>query len=255
MPDYRRRALLSAVMAITALPSAFASRRLLTDADVEAAQRIVSAPQATGRHRVLFVGNSFTYGHDVPGRVAALATGAGHRLEIALLAEGGARLAQTLARPGVRAVLEAAGWDAIVLQDHSTTAFDPAYRHDGAAAIRYAAAVAAPRPVLVVTPWARAPGHPIYEEGALIRAGLEQPADPDHMTEATARHFEAVVAEAGQEEGRQVHLAPVARRWLAASRQGAPLYGPDRYHASPEGASLVAGVVWEALAPLLSAQR
>ncbi|MEL7172860.1 MAG: hypothetical protein AAFN05_07840, partial [Pseudomonadota bacterium] len=156
----------------------------------------------------------------------------------------------TLARPGVRAVLEAAGWDAVVLQDHSTTAFDPAYRHDSAAAIAYAAAVVAPRPVVIVTPWARAAGHPIYEAGEVIRAGLQQPQSPQHMTETTALFFEAA-AGAARETGAPVHLAPVARRWLAASGEGAALYGPDRYHASPEGAALVARVVWEALGPLL----
>ncbi|MEO1723237.1 MAG: SGNH/GDSL hydrolase family protein [Pseudomonadota bacterium] len=250
MKRITRRALLGAAFAAGALPSV-ASIRLLADTDIQAARALVRSPRVAGRLRVLFVGNSFTYGHDVPGRVAALADVGGTELDVATLAEGGARLAQTLARPGVRDVLEAEGWDAVVLQDHSTTAFDPAYRHDSSAAIAYAAMVAAPRPVLVVTPWARAPDHPIYREGAVIRAGLEQPESPQHMTEATARYFEAAAAEAARRGGANVHLAPVARRWFAASREGAPLYGPDRYHASPDGAALVASVVWEALAPLL----
>lgn len=246
---WTRRAMMGAAVSLPAV-SAAARIRLLGDVDIAAAQRLVSAPAVEGRYRVLFVGNSFTYGHDVPGRVVALAGGEDVPLEVATLAEGGARLAGTLARPGVRAVLEAAGWDAVVLQDHSTTAFDPAYRHDSAAAIAYAAAVVAPRPVVIVTPWARAAGHPIYQAGEVIRAGLQQPQSPQHMTETTALFFEAA-AGAARETGAPVHLAPVARRWLAASGEGAALYGPDRYHASPEGAALVARVVWEALGPLL----
>lgn len=246
---WTRRAMMGAAVSLPAV-SAAARIRLLGDVDIAAAQRLVSAPAVEGRYRVLFVGNSFTYGHDVPGRVVALAGGEDVPLDVATLAEGGARLAGTLARPGVRAVLEAAGWDAVVLQDHSTTAFDPAYRHDSAAAIAYAAAVVAPRPVVIVTPWARAAGHPIYEAGEVIRAGLQQPQSPQHMTETTALFFEAA-AGAARETGAPVHLAPVARRWLAASGEGAALYGPDRYHASPEGAALVARVVWEALGPLL----
>ncbi|MEO1468658.1 MAG: hypothetical protein AAFV86_06365 [Pseudomonadota bacterium] len=227
-------------------PVAERGLRLLDDGAIDAMRTRVARPPAPDSVRVLFVGNSFTYEHDVPGRVAALAAGEGVALDVELLAEGGARLGATLARPGMRALLAEGHWDAIVLQDHSTAALDSAFRAEGATAVAYAAAVA-PAPVVLFSPWAREAGHALYTRGLGLRPGVPRPADPAAMTAATAAHVDRLAAGNGT-----VHVAPVARAWAAAIAGGRRLHGPDRYHAAPAGAALTAEVLWQALAPLLA---
>ena len=62
-----RRGVLAGIAALAAL-QANAQVRRLDGADIRAARAVA----AMASRRVLFLGNSFTYEHDVPGRVAAL---------------------------------------------------------------------------------------------------------------------------------------------------------------------------------------
>lgn len=228
----------------------FLQRAILSGLEVRritAAEIAVAAEQAAAvgdETRVLFIGNSFTFGHDVPSRVAALAAADGRTIEVLMLAQGGARLADTLALNGMRAVLTGDGWAAIVLQDHSTAALDPAWAADSMAAITYAARLAGTTPVILVTPWARQEGHALY--ATPIRAGVPQPANPAAMTRAAEAHFAAAAAAFPA-----VRVAPVAAAWDEAIAAGANLHGPDRYHAAGDGAALAAEVIWETLEPLL----
>ena len=69
--------------------------------------------------RVLFVGNSYTYYNNLPELVAGLAASAGVKMEVRMVARGGATLEQTWEMDEVRQVLHDGKWDYVVLQEHS----------------------------------------------------------------------------------------------------------------------------------------
>jgi len=69
--------------------------------------------------RVLFVGNSYTYYNNLPEVVAGLAASAGVKMEVRMVARGGATLQQTWELDVVRQVLHDGKWDYVVLQEHS----------------------------------------------------------------------------------------------------------------------------------------
>ncbi|MEO0822456.1 MAG: hypothetical protein AAF074_18770 [Pseudomonadota bacterium] len=239
----RRRMLLLGLAAAGLAPAAGRGEvRLLDPATVAAVHRAHAGARGA-RARVLFVGNSFTYEHDVPARVAALAEAAGRPIRVAMIAEGGARLADLLVRPGMAALLGEIGWDAVVLQDHSTTALFPAEAARSRAAIGAAAGRAAPAPVVLFTPWARAPGHALYRRRST--EAFRAPGSPAAMTAETAAAFRVAA------RGASAHVAPVATRWAEATAEGARLYGADGYHANAAGADLAAETLWATLAPLL----
>lgn len=246
-PGLTRRGALAALAAAVSTPAA-AQLRYVTEAEIAAVAAEAASP-ADGQARVLFLGNSFTFEHDVPERVAVKAADDGVALRPLMLAQGGARLSQLKGRPGMRALLSGHDWDAVVAQDHSTTALDPGFRRENEAALACIAGLVDPAPLVIVTPWAREEEHPLYASGRGLRADVPPPADPRAMTEATAAHFGRVADDlAGQY---RVGLAPVATAWLAAIEAGRRLHRRDRYHASEEGADFTAGIVWDALALLL----
>lgn len=68
--------------------------------------------------RILFIGNSATYVHDIPEKLARLATDAGFPTECVRVVKGGWCLSQH-AEPGSRALTEIEkGYDIVVLQDN-----------------------------------------------------------------------------------------------------------------------------------------
>ena len=77
---------------------------------------------ATSPIRVLFVGNSATYVHDIPGTLAGLAQKAGYKIECSSVVKGGATLAMhadassPLGQKTLRAI--EAGYDIVFIQDN-----------------------------------------------------------------------------------------------------------------------------------------
>ena len=69
--------------------------------------------------RVLFVGNSYTYYNNLPELVAALAASQGVKMEVRMIARGGATLDQIWELDEVHHVLRDGKWDFVVLQEHS----------------------------------------------------------------------------------------------------------------------------------------
>lgn len=199
-------------------------------------------PRAGGP-RVLFVGNSFTLQHDIPGQVAALAAAEGREIAAAQATAHGNRLVQTLRVPGLLPLLEEIGWDVVVLQDFSQTALRAWDRWGAARAVARMAEAAAPARIVIFPPLVGGEGHRIYrgDAGVLVDA----PADPEAYTARNEAFYGALAAAGGYT------LAPLSARWLAAYRGGAALYAEDVHHASAEGGRLIAGVLWETIAPLL----
>ena len=69
--------------------------------------------------RVLFVGNSYTYYNNLPELVAGLAATQGVKMEVRMIARGGATLDQIWELDEVHQVLHEGKWDYVVLQEHS----------------------------------------------------------------------------------------------------------------------------------------
>ena len=69
--------------------------------------------------RVLFVGNSYTYYNNLPELVAGLAASQGVKMEVRMIARGGATLDQIWELDEVHNVLRDGKWDFVVLQEHS----------------------------------------------------------------------------------------------------------------------------------------
>ena len=69
--------------------------------------------------RVLFVGNSYTYYNNLPELVAGLAASQGVKMEVRMIARGGATLDQIWELDEVHQVLHDGKWDFVVLQEHS----------------------------------------------------------------------------------------------------------------------------------------
>ncbi len=172
--------------------------------------------------RVLFVGNSYTFSHDLPAVLSQIAGAAfpDHPITTRMVAEPGWTLQQHW--EDRRAILEirSGGWDHVVLQGHSLSSvearerlFEYARRFDSE--IREAGAGT----VLFMT-WARRERPEMLEE---IRAAY---------------------TELGRELGARV--APVGVAWQVASerRPDIHLWHADGSHPSPAGTYLAAAVFY-----------
>jgi hypothetical protein len=84
---------------------------VLPVADARAANRVT---------RVLFIGNSYTYFHNLPEMFAKLAAAGGERVEVRMVAPGGWRLKDHWEKGDARKALRDGEWDYVVLQDQST---------------------------------------------------------------------------------------------------------------------------------------
>ena len=69
--------------------------------------------------RVLFVGNSLTYVNDLPTTFSELARSGGHKVEVAMVAAGGAALSDFVSSSELSETLAASQWDYVVLQEQS----------------------------------------------------------------------------------------------------------------------------------------
>jgi hypothetical protein len=78
-------------------------------------------PAAPLFHHVLFVGNSYTSNHDLPGMVAALveATDLPTKLQVESDVARGATLEDHWGAASVRGLIRSRAWDFVVLQEHS----------------------------------------------------------------------------------------------------------------------------------------
>lgn len=75
--------------------------------------------------RVLWVGNSYTYFHDLPKTVEMLAREQGVPLAVTPVLKGGERFKGHLQNPRLLQLLAAGGWDFVVLQEQSSLPSGP----------------------------------------------------------------------------------------------------------------------------------
>lgn len=184
------------------------------------------SPREAAPVRVLFIGNSYTYFHNLPEMVARLAAAAKHPVEARMAAPGGWRLKDHWEKGEARRALRQGRWDYVVLQDQSTlgvtlyvegkarVASDELFRPS---AKRWAAAItqAKARPVFYLT-WAR----------------KASPEDQDTLTHA---YMSAAKASSAL-------VAPVGLAWQRVRRDHPrmELFEPDGSHPSPSGTYLAA---------------
>jgi hypothetical protein len=194
--------------------------------------------ETDGATRILFVGNSYTFVNDLPGRVFAVASSLADAppVEAGMIAVGGAWLQQHADDPATMAEIAGGGWDVVVLQEQSyLPVVDPDAFYAGAGELADAALAAGAAPALFET-WAREAGNELYE-GDLAGYTPEtmQAALRDAYTEAAALTGSAYL--------------PVGDTWEAvlAAYPGMPLFQADGSHPSEHGTYLAACVVFAAL--------
>jgi hypothetical protein len=179
------------------------------------------SPGAADAPSVLFVGNSLTSRHDLPGRVRALAGLAGLRVDTEAITRDGASLADHWTAGEVRRAIGSRRWSFVVLQQGPSTL--PESRADLIrSARRYAAA---------------------------IRAGGGQPALlmvwplPGQTTAAVAASYRGAAAAI------DAVLIPAGEEWerARARDRGLILTESDGFHPSEMGTEIAARAVLRAL--------
>ena len=105
--------------------------------------------------KLLFIGNSFTARHDLPGMIKALAADGGVALETRLISMGGASLRSHWNKGEAAAAIRDGDYDFVVLQEQSTLPLKNASRmHENIRLFNDVIREAGARTVLYLT-WAR----------------------------------------------------------------------------------------------------
>jgi len=187
--------------------------------------------QASGCTRLLFIGNSYTYVNDLPAMFADLARSGGHRVEVGMVAEGGATLRDHAGSVATAAKLTSAKWDVVVLQEQSEipsleqlrqSQMYPAARRLADTIYRQGA-----RPMFFLT-WAHRDGWP--ENGLPDYASMQSAIDDGYL---------AIAAE------EQAAVAPVGVAWSSVmSQPHAALWQDDGSHPTTAGTYLAACVFY-----------
>lgn len=192
------------------------------------------------KKRILFVGNSYTYYHDMPERIfAPMAAEAGLDCEVQAVTHGGYWL-NWYADPDneegkrLRSVVEGRHYDCIILQDHSlSTIQDPGSFFGGIRALKELLLPHTDRFVLYAT-WGRKPGCVTLEELGMTNGEM-------------TRHVAEAYDEAGQRFGMTVAHVGKAFAAYAAEHPEAELYFEDLHHSSVLGSTVAARTILEAV--------
>lgn len=177
------------------------------------------------RVRILFIGNSYTFFHDLPRTLQAmgLASRPAVAVDVSSALVGGATLERHWADEGLRERIRNGGWDYVVLQEQSLRPIEAPdamlrYARHFAEAIRAAGA----KPVLFMS-WAR----------------QSRPASQDSLD----RSFYRVAGEI------DAIAVPVGAAWKEFQRMESShgLYAPDGSHPSPLGSFIAATAFYRAL--------
>jgi len=196
------------------------------------------------KKQILFIGNSYTYFHDMPERIfAPMAAQEGLDWEVRAVTHGGYKL-EWYADPEneegkrLRSVVEGRHFDCIILQDHSlSTIQDPGAFFGGIRALKELLQSHTDHFVLYGT-WGRKPGCVTLEEIGMTN---------EEMTRHIAEHYD----EAGQRFGMTVAHVGKAFRAYNQEHPEAELYFEDLHHSSPLGSTVAAQTILNAVKSLL----
>lgn len=186
---------------------------------------------------VLFIGNSYTIMHDLPGLVAQLGSQAGIEVHAEMLATGGQDFEYHLARSKTVAVLGQRDWDVVVLQSHSLDPLrNPEGFHEAGKGLVELVRESGASPVLFET-WARKSGHNLYNYFEPTGGS------PDAMFSAVRDEYFSLADETG------VEVVEVGKAWREMRKHAPELdpYASDAAHPGRLGAYLTANVFFAAL--------
>jgi hypothetical protein len=202
--------------------------------------------------RVLFVGNSYTFGNDLPWMVRGLAAAekGARPLEVESIAIGGATLRNHLESSTVAEKLASGRFEVLVLQEQSQLPLlDRAAFHAAARELHALASKSQTRVVFFCT-WAR-------RDQPEQRAGLEEAyasiaAELGADLAPVGRAFERYAELSAEERARAKRPTPTREKKKAATADTASptppsLYVEDGSHASPYGTYLAAALLHEAI--------
>lgn len=177
---------------------------------------------AAGAQGVLFVGNSLTFHNDLPQTVAALARSGGVTLDVHASTIPGGTLEAAWDAGRAPAMVRAARWWAVVLQEQS---------------VRPLSRPAAMR--LAVARFARLAQR---RRARVVVYGTW----PDRREPETSARLDASFRRAARESGAELALTGPA--WMRASRsRGVFLWAQDGVHPTPAGTYLAACVIYRTL--------
>ena len=177
--------------------------------------------------RLLFIGNSATYVHDIPGTLCRLAGAAGYPMETASVVKGGYTLTQhaNAETDHGRTVFETVrrGFDIVFLQDNGNCVSSPEMEEASRQACR----------TLISA---------VRETGAAPYIYVRPPCLKDcygYSTLEQCKNFDEIFGTIAKENG-DVKCVYVNRAFAyAAKNYNFNLWGPDNAHTSPLGAYLI----------------
>jgi hypothetical protein len=182
--------------------------------------------------RVLFIGNSYTSVNGLPETFAKLAASSGRHVDAAMLADGGATLANHVASPATAAKFGSATWDVVVLQEQSQIPSISQSRrqtmYPAARQLVRLARDAGAQPVLFET-WGRRDGRP--ENGLATYDDMQSAIDDGYRTIAG-------------EESVAVAFVGTAWRRVVQEESQRDLWQADGSHPTMKGTYLAACVIY-----------
>jgi hypothetical protein len=187
-------------------------------------------PQPLPGKRILFIGNSYTYGGDIPGQVKNIAatSSPSANYDVEMVVRGGMTLDQHLIETEALARIQEGNWDVVVLQDHSGMSFHP----EGVSRMEQAATIFANM--------AQQQGAEIIYFAHWAPAG--QAARKTEAIHIIDQAYERLAQDVGG------HVARVGLLWKFADDAGLEgLYSSDEHHASLKGAYAAALAIVVAL--------
>jgi hypothetical protein len=152
-------------------------------------------------------------------------------------------LVEALSIAALRDLLQDVSWDAVVLQDHSSTPLDEEYRAASLSTIKEVAQLASPASIVLFPNWPSEFGN--RSQGSGLSGLVTVQLTHAEYAKLAREHYSA----AAQATGGQ--LAPVLENWISALEAGEDLYSPDAHHANDTGAKLAADAVWQTLSEAL----
>ncbi|MEO1709438.1 MAG: SGNH/GDSL hydrolase family protein [Pseudomonadota bacterium] len=195
--------------------------------------------------KILFVGNSLTFGSDVPRRVEVLLN---RRSDLSrpvltgVVSFGGARLSQYRDHPtsnrALKHALSQTDWDLIVIQHQGLMQYYKSRREEFKAAVPWFTKIApkGPRSVVLFHTW------PYADPNTALRYG--DPGYPETPADTVQRTQKLIYQVADRQ---LLTVAPVGPCWIAHPDL-ASFYEPDGIHSTPQGGQYAAEVIAQVLA-------
>ncbi|HEY1016771.1 MAG TPA: SGNH/GDSL hydrolase family protein [Herpetosiphonaceae bacterium] len=219
----KRLRAIAIIIAITAGLGLAAANRAGTRGQAAQGQTPTPANCDTAPVRILFIGNSLTFGHDVPGLVQQIGASARRCVEVATFADAGTTLKMHWDRGKVQEAIRLKRWNFVVLQEQSQ-----GWRRDPAETD-----AVLPRYLDLIRQNGSQPV--IYMTWAWGNEFQNQPNITKFYNDLGAKHRVTVVP-----------VGAAWQQWLDA-HPGIRLHEPDNNHANQAGAYLAAAVFYARL--------